>query len=273
MIEPKALRIIVLSVVVLAIAFGILSFLKIQYQFYIWEVFVDLKILSLLFIAIFFKRKSLFQFTLDNLHLKKWKVTTNVLWFFSPIFFYAVVVSSGMVFHHMHLESFDNAATLMLATLFDIPAIFVFSATTILIEEIFFRAMVFDSLRMRKSFWISVVISSLLWGFFSATEIIGLGSPTIGASCSIAFYFISTGVLCTILVAKYNSVWVSYSFRIGIISLTPLILPSLLVESDAFFGTKLTMYNAEGPGVSLLIGAIAFFIGISTSKNKSILTA
>jgi membrane protease YdiL (CAAX protease family) len=266
MIDHKAVRFVIISVSIISIIFGILSYFKIHYQFYVWEIFVDLKILSLLLILFWLKRKNLYQFFFDNLHLRNWDVKKNLFWFVFPVLNYVVVIISGLISRQMHIEYSDNAVTLILAAVFDIPAIYVFSATSILIEEIFFRVLLFDSLRAQKSFWFSAIVTSLMWCLFSATEIINLDASTLLEYLSVASYFVATGLFCTIVVARYKSVWVSYSFRIGVVSLTSLILPSLFVEADSFFGTKLTLFFAEGFIVSSLMIVSVYFVGKSVEK-------
>lgn len=260
MINFKILRFITISVIAIATFFGGLNFLKIQYQFYIWEIFIDLKILSLLLIFFALRRKHLYQFSLENLHLKKWEVNKNIFWFSMPFAVYAVVAVFGIVFRQVQVDDVDNASTLVLATIFDIPAIYVFSATSILVEEVFFRVLLFNILKVTYSFWKAATVAAILWSMFSFTDILSMANLGFITIFLASLNFFGVGLLCAALVEKYRSIWVSYSFRIGIISLTSLILPSYFVEADSLLTTKSNLFFSEGFIVSLLIILGAFIL-------------
>jgi hypothetical protein len=171
-----------------------------------------------------------------------------------------------MLFGTTSINKLDNAVTLILATLFDIPAIYVFSATTILIEEILFRGVLVSSFQLSFSPGWGTFISSALWTLWSINEILAVEPITVLILISLLLFFLSLGFLLSALVKKYQSIWPGYSFRIGVMTLTPITLTSQLVESDSFFSSTSSIFIAEG----LLISILTTCVSILLLKKKDI---
>jgi len=253
MIESKSLTFTGILVIAISLLFAIISYFQIQYQFYVWEIFIDLKILSLIGIILFLIKQKKIVFDLEQLTSLKWKWLVNVLAFLVPVVIYIVVILLGLIFRQVSLDRPDNSATLVLATLFDIPAIYVFSVTSIFIEELFFRGVLYNSYRNENSIWISGFITSGLFAIYSISEIVGIEEVNIMTVLILLLYFFSLGFFCIVISQKLRSLWISYSLRIGIITLTPLFLTSQLVESDSFFVTTSNLLFAEGIITSIIL--------------------
>jgi membrane protease YdiL (CAAX protease family) len=164
----------------------------------------------------------------------------------------------------------ENAVTLVLATLFDIPAIYVFSVTSILIEEILFRGILLRSYAQTSGNYRSVLIVSILWTLFMISDIIGGELFDATESAVLTLYFLSVGVLVTSLSLWRGNVWFGYSLRIGLITLTPIILTSRINESDSFFNSGSLLFIAEGVVVSMVLILLAAIVLINFRKNSSI---
>ncbi len=252
MIEQSKLRNITAVIIVISLVFGLLSFWKIRYQFYFWEILIDLKSLSLLgMIAFSVDRREIVvdpsQFSFLSFNWKK-----NLLWFFVPFFLYVVVIGVGIAVGTITINTMDNVATLILATIFDIPAIYVFSATSILIEELVFRGLILRSYRQSSGINGSILITGLLWTVYMISEIVGVEVFDIAESAVLALFVLANGILLAALSLSREEVWSGYSLRIGLITLTPIILTSRVNESDSFFTTDSLLFIAEGVFLSIL---------------------
>ncbi len=268
MIEKKFLYRYLVYILIISFFFGILGYFKIQYQFYLWEFFVDLKILTLVGVVILFKKRKEIIFASNELLLLRFDWKKNVAIFFAPILVYSVTIVLGLLFKQISVNRLDNASTLVLATVFDIPALYVFSATSVLFEEIIFRGILLSSFQRSNSAILTTLISSIFWTLFIGSELLGFEDLTLLTISIILLFFLSIGLFLTMLVNRYHSIWPGYSFRIGIITLTPITLTSQLVESDSFFASSSSIFIAEGVIVSVLLIGLSFVF----STKKSVLT-
>ncbi|MBI2427434.1 MAG: CPBP family intramembrane metalloprotease [Ignavibacteriales bacterium] len=190
----------------------------------------------------------------------------NLIWFLFPAVVYGLIILTGDTTNQGEIDDLDNWITLILATLFDLPVVFFFSTTSVFIEEAFFRGIIFNSLNSTKEFLHSALYTSMLYSIFSMADAFSFDFSSILIFISLLLYFASVGFLASILVLKYNSLWTAYSFRIGLLTITPLILTSYLAESDSFFKTKNSFFYAEGLIFSILIFGIGFLLLKSTQK-------
>lgn len=270
MIEHKYHRITFIILIFISLLAGILSYFKIPYQFYIWEVFIDSKIIVLALLLFYFYRIKTIELSSVRLLLTNWYWKKNIIFFFLPIFIFAIVIASGLLFDKVILNRLDNSTTLILATLFDIPAIFVFSATSILIEEIFFRGFLLTTMKLLHGQIHAIILISFIWVVYSFSDFIGSEEFSLLKFGVVIIFFFANGVFCSILASKYQSLWIGYSFRLGLITLSPIIVPSLLSESDVFYSTESILFNAEGIIVSVLILVISYLIFQSIEEDKKI---
>lgn len=261
----------IIFIAILSLVFGIAAFLEIPYQFYLWELFIDVRILFLIAYLIFLsarKEINLFPQTLPQFSFY-WK--QNVAFFFSLVPIYAIITVVGLLFGKVSIAKMDNAMTLILATAFDIPAAFVFSLTSVFIEEYFFRGFILTSFLLKYSNVRASVFSSLLWVIFCLSEIIPTDKIHWLSLLSNTLYFFSMGIICSALFSRYKTIWPGYSLRIAVISLTPIILSSQLVEADAFFRSDSSLFMADGflTSAAFLLTA-GYFLKKTTIVNSSV---
>lgn len=270
MIEQSKLLKITAAIVVISLIFGTLSFFKVRYQFYLWEVLIDLKVLTIvgLFVYSFRRRDISFDVSKFSIFTFEWK--RNVVWFSIPLFVYAAVIGAGLAVGEVRINTMDNAVTLVLATVFDIPAIYVFSATSILLEEIVFRGIIVRSYVPTSGPVRSIIFTGLLWTIFMVSDITGTENFDIAESAVLTLFFFAVGVLLASLSLSRGNIWFGYSLRIGLVTLTPIILTSRINESDSFFTTPSLLFFAEGVVVSVFIVLIAAIVIINFRKNSPV---
>lgn len=270
MIEYRFLRVTIWYIVIISLIFSTLSFFRIPYQIYLWEIFIDGKLIFVILFLIYLIRKAKFQFNSYTLKLKSSLWKPALIWFVYPIGVYSIVVLIGVMVKEGKLENLDNITTLMLATLFDIPALFFFSLFFIMIEEIIFRGILLNSLILQHGKVGSAVIASIVFSIFCMADVFTNDFASIAIFVILIFFFFAVGILTSALAMKYNSLWVSYSFRIGLVTMTPLIITSYLTESDSFFRTKNSLFYAEGIFFSIITAIIGFAILRAHKNNKEL---
>ncbi|HAP37008.1 MAG TPA: hypothetical protein DCQ28_14170 [Bacteroidetes bacterium] len=270
MIERQYFRLTFVIIICISILSGILSYFQIPYQFYVWELFIDSKILALMLLLIFLNRKKAIQIASVKLLLLNWSWKKSIIYFSLPILLYVIVIAAGLLFNGVLLNKLDNSTTLILATLFDIPAIFVFSATSILIEEIFFRGFLHSTMQQFRPQWQAIILISFVWVVYNFSEIIGIEEVNLLKGIIVVSFYFSIGVFCSVLVSKHNSIWFGYSLRVGLITLAPVIVTSLLSESDAFFSSESFLFFTEGAIVSVLLLAIGYILFRSNIVGSTI---
>jgi len=270
MIERQYFRLTFVIIICISILSGILSYFQIPYQFYVWELFIDSKILALMLLLIFLNRKKAIQIASVKLLLLNWSWKKSIIYFSLPILLYVIVIAAGLLFNGVLLNKLDNSTTLILATLFDIPAIFVFSATSILIEEIFFRGFLHSTMQQFRPQWQVIILISFVWVVYNFSEIIGIEEVNLLKGIIVVSFYFSIGVFCSVLVSKHNSIWFGYSLRVGLITLAPVIVTSLLSESDAFFSSESFLFFTEGAIVSVLLLAIGYILFRSNIVGSTI---
>ncbi|MEW6061055.1 MAG: CPBP family intramembrane glutamic endopeptidase, partial [Bacteroidota bacterium] len=192
--------------------------------------------------------------------LKRFNWRRSILWFLFPIASYSIVVFIGIVLKEGAFDKFDNAATMIMATLFDLPAVFVFSFTFIFMEEIIFRGILLNSHLSTKKETASAITVSVLFSIYSMPDVFTNDFSSLVIYISLLFYFFSVSFITSFLALRYDSLWVSYSFRIGLLTIAPLILTSYMVESDSLFQTKNSFFYAEGFLFSLLTLVTGFVL-------------
>lgn len=247
--------------------FALCNYFAIQYQFFIWEILVDIKSILLLG-AIYFLYK---KFNLNLVEIfRGWfqfSLKGNIVSFLSVLLFAVIAVIVGILFKQTQFSTLKNPETLLLGMLFDIPAVYIFSATTILIEEIFFRVFL-PSLLSNNTIWNRAVFSTLLWSIYFSADFVNNNIEEISIiflfSCALGFFVFA-------LKERFNSVWLGYSFRIGVIAVIPLFVTSLLSESDSFYSASTSAFVFEGipTSISLLFLGL-YFIYTKPQINEKI---
>ncbi|NUN70977.1 MAG: CPBP family intramembrane metalloprotease [Bacteroidetes bacterium] len=250
MIDHSYFRYSILAVLIVSLAASLLAAYDLAYQFYVWEFFLDGRLLVLMLLAWLGWKKGGLKFSIKDSLLHRFDLFRNILIFAAPLALYLVPVAAGYFLNGVKIEAMDNAVTLILATLFDIPAVFVFSATTILVEELLFRSVIFPSAQTHFGKGKGILLSVMIWTLYCIPEVISVPElPPIGQA-TLLLYFIMIGTFCTALYHRNASVWAGYSFRTGIAALTPIVISSVITESDSFVTATSPLFGAEGAIVS-----------------------
>lgn len=260
MIEKKFILYSIFFTLVISLTSVVFQYFEIPYLFYVWEIAVDFRIVALFGFLFFLYKKKNFNISFDLIKIHSWNWKINFELFFTPIFIYLVIIGIGYVVKLLIPNQVENELTSVLAALFDIPAIYVFSITTILLEEIFFRSVLLNSLSEIQSQSRAVIISSLIWGFFSLTDNINFEQVGLENFILVFISKFSIGVFCSFLYLRYSSLWAGYSFRIGLMLASSLSVSSIVIDSDPFFTTESTFFVAEGWIFSAILLLIAFLV-------------
>lgn len=260
MMSLNSIRAIFVFVVALSILFSLLQYFLIPYQFYFWEIFVDLKSVSLIIFILIVLKSRYLNFRWESSGIFNWNWSGNILWFLFPVVALLASLASGYFLTEVKTGELDNTATMMLQALFDIPAIFVFSLTTIFIEELFFRSFLFQQQIQKQPIDQCVLINSILWTIYCVPDLFSLDvSSTVNIGVTVFFIF-STGILLNILWWKNTTLWYGYSLRVGISSFYSMIITSNFAESEPFSKTDSLFFYAEGVTISLIFMISAIFL-------------
>ncbi len=257
----------------ISIVFVAFSFYGIKLEFYVWEVLIDIRITAILIAAFYFAQRNHWGITLSALGLRKWNSRWNIAAFLFPLFLYAGVIIAGLALKSVHYAYLENTATLTIAVLFDIPAVFFFSFSTILIEEIVFRGIFFSLLKEKAPFKITFFVSMLLWTVYSFSGVLQLPEINVQSASYFLFFLISIGIASAILFHIYDSIWVSYSFRVGIAVFTPVLIQNYFHDADSFFISTNPLFMGDGLLVSFLcIASFLWLFWLKKPKTISLST-
>ncbi len=256
----RFLRLMMIVVAGVSVLFSVLSLMDIPVQFYWWEIFIDGKIILLSGILCVLLRKQWREsFTaLRSLFVFRWKQA--LFSFLLPSIVIVVSIGIGWTLSDVRFEPLSNATTVILATLFDIPALYFFSLTTVLLEELIFRGMIPEELRRRFSPAVTGAVGGIFWMVYAVPELFDLDGVPALHRVIIAFSFGATGMFCTALTRFTGSLWNGYSFRVGMTAVLPLLISSVLIESDSFFTTKGMVFAAEGITFTLIVTIAAVML-------------
>lgn len=260
MITSEKLRqsiVILLSITACSAA---LILFALPFQFYVWEFFLDGRLLVMTAVSYLAWKRGWLSIAAPEFRLLRFQPGRSILLFLLPLILYSIPIAAGLFLKEVKIETMDNAATLVLATLFDIPAIYVFSATTIMAEEILFRGFLLRSFRSHVGAFKGTLIVTAVWTLYCVPEILGIPDLPIAGALALLLYYSATGLFCSSLMIATDSLWAGYSFRTGIIALTPIVLTSVVTESDSFLSTSSILFGAEGIIVSVLVLSAAIII-------------
>ncbi len=139
-----------------------------------------------------------------------------------------------------------------MATLFDIPATYFFSFTTVLLEEAIFRGFIFSALFKRGNMFIPILLSSVLWTLNSYTNFFQNLDVSFKSILFGSLNLISLGFACSALFVFSRSIWPGYSYRISLMVFSTALLGGSQTESNSFFGTNSSIFSSGGIFIILL---------------------
>lgn len=269
MISLSSLRSPYLLVLGTTAVFLLLAIFSIQYQYFIWEIFIDLQIIFLLVALVVLRKITGGTVSWDFSYLLRWNWIGNIYWFLYPLVALAIGISLSFVINEIRLRELENTATLILQTVFDIPSMFIFSATTVLLEEFTFRSVLLRSYSFNDSPIRSAIVNAFFWTCFAVPGIIVLGNSDFQDSISILTFYFAVGILTSVLAMRFRTIWYGYSLRIGIMAAFPLLIVSKVQDSETFFTTESSIFSSEGYFYSVFFLISAVFI-VKKIKHQNI---
>ncbi len=238
-------------------------------QFYLWEFPVDVKTLLFVLLLFLFIRKFHWDFGLYKYGILRWDVGQNILAFLSPLVILAPTIIAGYLLKKTTFEGADDSVTLLLATFFDIPAAYFFSAAVVLVEELIFRGFIFDFVSRENGIFKSALISSIIWTVANFDKIAQIRSSSIFVISSELVYLISIGLACSAIYCQTKSIWPGYSFRIGLLVFSSAMLASDINETSGVFYTETQALSNSGillSFVTLTFTSCLFIFSKSTKE-------
>jgi membrane protease YdiL (CAAX protease family) len=255
------------AILLVLVIVALLARIDVPSQFYIWEFRIDLKPILFLGGCYFFARRFSFQFVRIGAEIWKWNWKVNLLAFFSPCLLCGIVILVGLLFNGVVYQGVDNAATFLLGIFGDIPAIFFFSATTFLLEEIIFRGYVHSYLSTEHGFIVPALVTSGLWGLLFYINFFDIQQLSFSSVIAGYINLISIGFVCSSLVYYSTSIWSSYSFRVGLATFLIPLLSGKQDDANSFFLSDFSVFSNSGILLTLLL--VIFGICISKLSKPS----
>jgi membrane protease YdiL (CAAX protease family) len=249
-----------LSIPLLALIAGFCNNAGIKSHFYFWELLLDGKTIALMLLYVLLLKPRDLRIEARDRGVFKWSMRRGLGAFLMPVLISGVTLAIGLWARKVSYADPDNASTLLLTTLFDIPAVFIFSVTTVFIEEYIFRGCVLTEFMKSGKPAIGLIASAVLWAAYAAVEVLPLEDFSWMSAALLLVYYISIGVGASVLYAVSRSLWVSYAFRIGVMTVTPMVLSGVTGVTDAFFTTENIFFFGDGIISSVVI--LVIFIGV-----------
>lgn len=229
-------------------------------QYYLWEFALDVKVLVIALLLLYFGKKYRWDFGLDRHGIRNWIPKLNAFAFFIPLLLLALVVAIGMLSRKTSYEEVENSYTFLLATIVDIPAIYFFSITVVLLEEIIFRGLMFDLVSRDRGNLVSVLSSSLIWTAVNFDKAAQIQNVTFTLATSELLSIMAVGVICSSFYCLSRSIWPGYSLRIGLRVFSSTVLTTRASDTNAYFQTDSPIFSNDGILISILILILSFVL-------------
>lgn len=256
------------SLFLISLLSATVALLGVSTQFNLWEFPVDVKILLFVLLLFLFIRKYHWDFGINKYGILRWDVGQNVLAFLSPLVILALTITAGYLLKKTTFEGADDSVTLMLATLFDIPAAYFFSVAVVLVEELIFRGFIFDFVSREYGIFKSVLISSIIWTVANFDKIAQIRSSSLFVVSSELLNLISIGLACSAIYYHAKSIWPGYSFRIGLLVFSSAMLASDVNETSTVFYTGTQALSNSGILLSFVTLAFTSCLFIFSKSIK-----
>jgi membrane protease YdiL (CAAX protease family) len=250
------------------------EFAGIKTHFYIWEVLLDGKTFLLGLCFIFLLKPAHWRNDAIEKGVFRWSIIKSAGAFLIPVLLSCAIAGAGLFLKKVTYADPENGATLLLTMVFDIPAIFIFSVTTVFVEEYIFRGTILAEFERNNAAVAGLVVTSILWAVYAGVDVFPLEEFTWTTMGILLLFYCSVGITSGVLFVVTRSVWVSYAFRIGIITITPSILLGVAGVTDAFFSTESNFFFGDGIITSSVLIAVflaIFFAALHKRKRKQVL--
>jgi membrane protease YdiL (CAAX protease family) len=253
MTSRKHFYLFLCTIPVLAAAAGLCNNAGVKTHFYLWELLLDGKTIVLAGLFFAFLRPTEWKTEARSRGVFAWSLLKAVGSFMIPVLISGVVVGVGVLLKKVSFADPENGATLLLTMIFDIPAVFIFSVTTVFVEEYIFRGVVLTEFLQDGKRTTGLVVSSLLWAAYAIVEVLPLDEFSWAGAGLLILYYIAVGCAASGLYSMTRSLWVSYAFRIGVMTVTPSLLQGVTGATDAFFTTENYFFYGDGITTSLIL--------------------
>ncbi len=267
MTDRKKIPLFLACIPMLALASGLCNNAGIKTHFYLWELLLDGK--TILLAALFFLilKPGALKHEAQKRGVFTWSLPRVLGAFMIPALIAGITLGAGLLAKKVSFANPDNGATLLLTMIFDIPAVFIFSITTVFVEEYVFRGYVLRELLKSGAPLAALAVSSALWALYAIVEVLPLEEFSWMSAGLLIFYYIAVGIAASGLYTVSRSLWVSYAFRIGVMTVTPSILSGVTGVTDAFFTTDTMSFYGDGIISSCLL-MLFFAVFFSAARNR-----
>ena len=222
------------------------ALLGVSPQFYLWEFAIDVKLLLFVLLLFLFIRKYHWNFGINNFGILRWDVGPNIMAFLSPLGILALTIVAGYLLKKTTFAGSDDSVTLLLATLFDVPAAYFFSVAVVLVEELIFRGFMLDFVSRENGIFKSILISLMIWTVANFDKIAQIRSSSLFVISSELLNLISLGLACSAIYCRTKSIWPGYSFRIGLLVFSSAMLASDVSDTSSVFYTETHILSNSG---------------------------
>lgn len=269
MINQRRFYLFLVSVPVIAALAAAAGTAGIKTHFYLWEILIDGKTLFLAAAYYLILHPTRWRADAQDKGVLRWSFLKNLGAFVIPVVLSCAIAGAGLLMKTVSYDDPDNGATLLLTMVFDIPAIFIFSVTTVFIEEYVFRGTILLKFSENGRALTGVCISSIVWALYAIVDVFPLEQFTWVTMGILAVSYCAVGIASGVLYFASRSLWVSYAFRIGIITVTPSIIAGVTGMTDAFFSTGHPAFYGDGWAASLImIAGSAVLFGFVQGRKK-----
>lgn len=261
----KSYQLFLFCIPILVVIASVCALTGMKTHFFLWELLVDGK--TIVLAALFFfivkpggRQLQKIRKEAQELGVFTWGVLPLLGAFTIPVFVACVPLGAGLLLKKVSFANPDNAVTLLLTMAFDIPAVFIFTVTTVFVEEYIFRGYVLTEFLKNGASTLGLIVSSLLWALYAGVEVLPLDEYSLRSVGLLIYCYIAVGIAASVLYRVTGSLWTSYAFRIGIITYTPIVLSGVTGATDAFFMTENIFFYGDGIISSTVL--LLSFIGV-----------
>ncbi len=244
--------------------FGVvLAFQNISTNIFLWEFQFSWKIiLFLIFILLIYSSRlsSLKEFVVSN--LKNFNLKNVIVYLIIPLIASFLLLLIGIIFGEIQTGEIKDFTLFVFGIIFDFPAIWLFSITIVLIEEIIFRGIILSEFTKSGNIAAFIIPNLLFTLYYSDEFILQILKETniIWSNISLlASYYFFSGIIATLIVSKFGTIWESYSLRVGIVSFSQIISTSIIYDGNSYFITKNSIFMVEGIIFLFLLLVLIFF--------------
>ncbi len=257
-----------LGIASIALVAGACAMASIKTHFYVWELLFDGKTILLAGLYMLLAKPGSWKTEARSRGVFAWSLVNSVGAFLIPALISGAVVGGGLFAKKVTFAAPENGATLLLTLLFDIPAVFIFSVTTVFVEEYVFRGYVLSEYMKSGRAVAGLAVSTVLWAAYAIVEVLPLEEYSWISAGLLVFYYMAVGIGAAALYRASRSLWVSYAFRIGVLTITPSVLSGVTGVTDAFFTTENLFFFGDGVITSAVIVILFVIVYVAAGKRK-----